>query len=132
MTPTTRTLLALLGLAGLTAAAHAQMYVRQVYPSPSPSVWGRPDVGSYNHNNPLYQGVYPPTALYPGGYVSSQAYTNPGSTVPTTYIIHYGRVPVVPVPVVRTYMPVAARLSQAVSNLVGNAVQHGSVGTPVG
>ncbi len=93
----TRTLLVLLGLAGLTAAAPAQTLVRPVYPPPAHSAWGRPDVGTYNYNNPLYHGVYPPTAFYPGGYASSQAYTNPGSAVPTTYITHYGRLPAVPV-----------------------------------
>ena len=102
----TRTLLALLGLAGLTAAAHAQTYIRPVYPTPPPSAWGRPDVGTYNYNNPLYHGVYPPTAVYPGGYVSSQSYTHLGSTVPTTYITHYSRWPVAEMPVVRTYVPV--------------------------
>ena len=96
----TRTLLTVLGLAGLTAAVDAQTLVRPVYPPSSSSAWGRADLGRYNFNDPLYHGVYPPTAVYPGGYVSSHSYTNPGSTVPTTYITHYRRLPVVAVPVV--------------------------------
>jgi hypothetical protein len=104
----TRTLFALFVLAGFAASAHAQTRVTPVYPSPDRSAWSRPDLGTYNYNNPLYHGVYPPTAYYPGGYVSSHAYTNPGSSTPTTYISHYRSMPVVEtyVPVVETYVPV--------------------------
>lgn len=101
-----RTLSVLSVLAGLATSAHAQTRISPVYPSPDRSAWGRSDVGTYNYNNPLYHGVYPPTAFYPGGYVSSHAYTNPGSPIPTTYISHYRTLPVVEVPVVQTYVPV--------------------------
>jgi hypothetical protein len=87
-----RTLLAALLAAGLTAPVFAQ------HPQPA----SRPaPTGTYNFNNPVYHGVYPPTGSYPGGVVSSHAYTNPGDTIPTTYITHYRATSPVPV-----YVPV--------------------------
>lgn len=102
----TRSLLAAVTLAGLTAVAPAQTLVTPVYPSSPRPAWPEQRGGTFNYNNPLYHGVYPPTAYYPGGYVSSQAYTNPGDTVPTTYVTHYRSPPVVEVPVVETVVPV--------------------------
>jgi hypothetical protein len=96
----TRTLLAVVALVGLTAAASAQTYVTPVYPSSYRTAWPTQRAGTFNYNNPLYHGVYPPTGYYPGGYVSSHAYTNAGDTVPTTYVSHYRSLPVVEVPVV--------------------------------
>jgi hypothetical protein len=77
----TRSLTALLFAGALAAAASAQSQ----------------PTGTYNYNNPLYHGVYPPTGYYPGGVVSEHAYTNPGDTVPTTYISHYRSLPPRPV-----------------------------------
>lgn len=101
----TRSLLAAVALVGLTTAASAQTVVSPVYPTYRPA-WAEQPGGTYNYNNPLYHGVYPPTGYYPGGYVSSQAYTNRGDTVPTTYVTHYRSLPVVEVPVVETVVPV--------------------------
>lgn len=77
----TRTLTAVLLVAGLAATASAQ---------------SQPN-GTFNFNNPVYHGVYPPTGYYPGGVVSSTAYVNLGDTIPTTYITHYRSVPPTPV-----------------------------------
>jgi hypothetical protein len=55
--------------------------------------------GTYNYNDPVYRTVYPPTEVYPGGYVSSYAFSNPGDRVPTTYVTHYRSTPPVVVPV---------------------------------
>jgi hypothetical protein len=75
-------------------------------PTPLFAQWSRPltrsathPSGTYNYNNPVYHGVYPPTGSYPGGVVSSHAYTNPGDAIPTTYITHYRAAPPVYVPV---------------------------------
>lgn len=102
----TRTLLSAVALTGLAAVAAAQTTVTPVYPSAYRTAWPNQPGGTFNYNNPLYHGVYPPTGYYPGGYVSSHAYTNAGDTVPTTYVSHYRRLPVVEVPVIETYVPV--------------------------
>lgn len=104
----TRTLLAAVALIGLSAVAPAQTYVTPVYPSSYRTAWPAQGTGTYNYNNPLYHGVYPPTGYYPGGYVSSHAYTNAGDRVPTTYISHYRSLPVIEVPVVVPVMRVPA------------------------
>ena len=101
----TRTLLAAIAAGAFVATASAQTYVTPVYPSSYRTAWPGQGAGTYNYHNPLYHGLYPPTGYYLGGYVSSQAYTNAGDTIPTTYITHYRSLPVVEVPVVT--VPVA-------------------------
>ena len=110
----TRTLLAALLAAGLSATASAQ-YPRPVYGTSHPS-------GTFNYNNPAYHGVYPPTGYYPGGVVSSTAYVNPGDTIPTTYITHYRSLPPEPV-----YVPAAP----TVGYFYAETVWYGGYAQPV-
>lgn len=73
--------------------------------------------GTYNYNDPVYRVTYPPTQVYPGGYVSSYAFSNPGDRVPTTYVTHYRSSPPVVVPVAyseeRYYLPPVVSYSES-------------------
>ena len=84
--------------------------------------------GTYNYNDPVYRVMYPPTQVYPGGYVSSYAFSNPGDRVPTTYVTHYRSTPPVVVPV--TYYEERYYLPPPVVTYTESYSYHGYYGPP--